>query len=306
MTKPTPTSVGTSADELSAMAEILRSSGNYRIQRRLEPRRIVAPSDDTPTKLGLFIDVETTGLNPYDNEIIELAMIPFTYALDGRIFEIHDAFEQFNEPRKPIPAAITHLTGITDEMVADHKIDPAEVASFANSAALVIAHNAAFDRRFVEHLSDVFSTKPWACSMSQIDWMDEGYEGTKLVYLAAGAGFFYEGHRAAHDCRAAIELLAAPLLKSGVPAMQKLLENARRPSWRIWAENAPFDLKDILKARGYRWNGDDNPNPRAWFVDVEDHQREAELLFLSKEIYLRDIELLVHRITAYNRFSDRN
>src|SRR5690606_31880474 len=137
------------------------------------------------------------------------------------------------------------------------------VRALVNSAALVVAHNAGFDRRFLERLTDVFVTKPLACSMSQVDLVEEGHECVKLAYLAAGAGFFYSRHRAAHDCRAAIELLASPLPTSGVPAMRRLLEKARRPSWRIWAENTPFDLKDILKARGYRWNGDDNPNPRA-------------------------------------------
>jgi DNA polymerase-3 subunit epsilon len=83
----------------------------------------------------------------------------------------------------------------------------------------------------------VFITKPWACSMTQIDWSAEGFEGTKLVYLAMGAGFFYERHRAGHDCIAAIELRALSLPKAGVPAMARLLERARRPSWRIWAEN---------------------------------------------------------------------
>lgn len=259
-----------------------------------------------PTRLGLFVDVETTGLDPYTDEVIELAMVPFTYGLDGRIFEIHDALERFQEPSRPIPAVITGLTGITDAMVAGKEIDAHEVASFAAGASLVIAHNAAFDRRFAERISEVFTTKPWACSMSQIEWVEEGHEGTKLAYLAAGAGFFYDRHRAAHDCRAAIELLAAPLPRSGALGMARLLERARRPSWRIWAENSPFDLKDVLKARGYRWNGDGNPNPRAWYIDVDDDQREAELSYLTKEIYLRDVELLVHRMTAYNRFSDRS
>lgn len=285
---------------------MLRASGDYRLQRRLEPRRIVSEPDGTPTRIGLFVDVETTGLDPHKDEIIELAMVPFTYSHDGRIFEVHDAFERFQEPSGLIPPEITRLTGITDAMVAGHKIDPAEVTSFASGAALVIAHNASFDRRFVERISDIFTIKPWACSMSQIEWVEEGHEGTKLAYLAAGAGFFYDRHRAAHDCRAAIELLAAPLPKSGTLGLARLLDRARRPTWRIWAENSPFDLKDILKSRGYRWNGEGNPNPRAWYIDVEDEQRETELSYLSKEIYLREVELLVHKITAYNRFSDRN
>lgn len=293
------------APDLAELAAILTASGEYRVQRKLRARSIVTAADGTPTRTGLFVDVETTGLDPLRDEIIELAMVPFTYALDGRIFAIGQAFQRFHQPSSPISPEITRITGITDAMVAGHRIDPAEVATFASGAALVIAHNAAFDRRFAERLSDVFVTKPWACSMSQIDWAEEGHEGTKLAYLASGAGFFYDRHRAEHDCLAAIELLATPLPMSGILGLARLLEHARQPSWRIWAENAPFDLKDKLKARGYRWNAEGNPSPRAWYIDVEEALREAEISYLRKEIYLRDVELLTHRMDAYNRFSDR-
>ena len=84
-----------------------------------------------------------------------------------------------------------------------------------------------------------------------------------------------------------------------------LLDGARAVSWRIWAENAPFDLKDILKARGYRWNGDSDPQPRAWYIDVPEAQREAELRFLRTEIYRYEVDPPVRRIDAYDRFSDR-
>jgi DNA polymerase-3 subunit epsilon len=88
--------------------------------------------------------------------------------------------------------------------------------------------------------------------------------------------------------------------------MARLLERARRPSWRIWAEASPFDLKDALKARGYRWNGDGNANPRAWYIDVDDDVRERELAYLRTDIYQREIEIPMRKITAYERFSDRS
>ena len=141
--------------------------------------------------------------------------------------------------------------------------------------------------------------------MSQVDWVAEGHEGVKLAYLVMSSGFFYERHRALNDCFAAIELLANVQPASGERAFAQLLERARQATWRIWAENSPFDLKDILKARGYRWNGEDNPNPRAWYIDVDDGLQAEEIAFLRKEIYLRDVELLVREITAFNRFSDR-
>lgn len=135
-------------------------------------------------------------------------------------------------------------------MVAGTTVDQAAVGTFAAPSALVIAHNASFDRKFAERLCEVFKTKAWACSMSQIDWLASGFQGTRLPHLAGGAGFFYEQHRAVDDCQAAIALLATPLPDGTLPLAQ-LLERARLATVRIWAEHSPFELKDRLKARGY-------------------------------------------------------
>ena len=293
------------AADLEALAARLEAAGTYRVLRKLTARPAIDPPAGVTVRQGLFVDTETTGLDPARDEIIELAMVPFTYGLDGQVFAVGQPFQHLQEPSKPIPAEITAITGIDDAMVAGKRIDPDDVAHFAAPASLVVAHNAAFDRKFLERFSETFNTKPWACSMSQIDWAGEGYEGTKLAYLAGGAGFFYERHRAAHDCMAAIELLARVHPRSGRTGLAQLLEQARTPTFRIWAENSPFDLKDILKARGYRWNGEGSASPRAWYIDVKDIDREPEIEFLKTEIYRGEIDLLVRRIDAYDRFSDR-
>ena len=294
-----------SSDHLETLAHTLEAAGDYRIIRRLKPRPRTIPPPGTPVRLGLVVDVETTGLDPRRDEIIELAMTPFTYGLDGAVFGVDESFQGLRQPSEPIAPEITAITGITNEMVNGQAIDPVHVAKFAASASLVIAHNAAFDRRFLERFSDVFSTKPWACSLSQIDWAAEGFEGTKLAYLAQATGFFYDRHRAMHDCLATIELLAMRLPRSGVTGLSRLLDGARTVAWRIWAENSPFNLKDVLKARGYRWNGDPGPQPRAWYIDVPEAQRESELRFLRTEIYQYEVDPPVRRIDAYDRFSDR-
>jgi DNA polymerase-3 subunit epsilon len=295
----------TSSDHLETLAQTLEATGDYRVIRRLKPRPRTIPPSGTPLRLGLVVDVETTGLDPQRDEIIEIAMTPFTYGLDGAVFSVDESFQGLRQPSEPISPEITAITGITNEMVAGQVIEPAAVAKFAAPASLVIAHNAAFDRRFLERFSDVFSTKPWACSLGQIDWAAEGFEGTKLAYLAQATGFFYDRHRAMHDCLATIELLAMRLPRSDVTGLSRLLDGARAVTCRIWAENSPFDLKETLKARGYRWNGDPGPQPRAWYIDVPESQREAEVRFLRSEIYRREVDPLVRRIDAYDRFSDR-
>jgi DNA polymerase-3 subunit epsilon len=84
-----------------------------------------------------------------------------------------------------------------------------------------------------------------------------------------------------------------------------MLETARKPTWRIWAERSPFDFKDKLKARGYRWNGEEGHAPKAWYIDIDEAAREAELDFLQKEIYGGEVHLATRKITAFERFSDR-
>jgi len=293
------------SESLEVMAQTLERSGGYRVLRRLTPfRRREAPAG-VQTRQGLFVDTETTGLDVARDEIIELAMVPFTYGLDGEIYEVGEAFQKLRQPAKSIPPEVTAITGIDDAMVEGHVIDPQSVAAFAAPAALVIAHNAAFDRKFLERYCDVFNTKPWACSMSEVDWAGEGYEGAKLAYLASSAGFFYERHRATHDCLAALELLARTHPVSRRTGLAQLLERARTPTWRIWAENSPFDLKDQLKARGYRWNAEAGSGPRAWYIDVTEGARDAEIAFLQAEIYRGEVQPLTRRVDAYDRFSSR-
>jgi len=293
------------AAALEDLATTLEATGAYRVLRKLAPRLAVKPPPGVKTRQGLFVDAETTGLNPARDEIIELAMVPFTYGLDGEIYSLGEPFQRLRQPSKPIPPEVTAITGIDDAMVAGQMIDPEEVRHFAAPASLVVAHNAAFDRKFLERFCETFNTMPWACSMSEIDWAGEGYEGTKLAYLAGGAGFFYDRHRAIHDCLAALELLARVHPRSGRTGLAQLLERARTPTYRIWAENSPFDLKDILKARGYRWNGEGTGMPRAWFTDVSAATRENERCCLRCDIYRGEIELMVRRVDAYDRFSDR-
>jgi DNA polymerase-3 subunit epsilon len=291
--------------DYSAMADALQATGEYRVLRKLRAPPRYEADDAAGLRRAIFLDVETTGLDSGRHEIIELAMAPFTYAQDGRIFAVGEPFQALREPSHPIPPEVTAITGIDDSMVAGRSIDAADVARFVEGADLVIAHNAAFDRRFMEMFCESFVHLPWACSMSQVEWQAEGHEGVKLAWLAAGSGFFYDKHRAVNDCHAGIELLSRALPRSGQRAMAQLLERARAPSWRIWASGAPYDLKDNLKARGYRWNADGAGAQRAWFIDVPDHAREAEFRYLHEEIYGRVVDINCRKIDAYDRFSNR-
>lgn len=84
------------------------------------------------------------------DEVVELGMIEFSYHRDGSVGSVIETFSAFNEPSQMIPEDATKLHGITNEMVAGHKIDAGAIDAFAADAAIIIAHHAAFDRKFAE------------------------------------------------------------------------------------------------------------------------------------------------------------
>ena len=287
-------------DELIAALE---AHGDYRVLRRLRPSE---PMQEAPsgTRRAVLADVETTGLDCVSDEIIELAMVPFFYTLTGEIVGVGTPFDGLRQPAASIPPEVTRLTGIDDAMVAGRSIDPDQVSAFAG-ASLVIAHNATFDRRFLERFCPALANNPWACSLDEVRWSEEGFESAKLAYLAMSNGFYYDKHRAVHDCYATIELLSRPLPRSGGLALSTLLASARGRTLRCWAENSPFSSKDDLKKRGYRWNGGEDGTPRAWWVDVAEADIDAEKAYLCTEIYKRDVVFSIAEITAFNRHSAR-
>jgi len=197
---------------------------------------------------------------------------------------------------------ITKLTGITDEMVDGQMIDMHQVRSMVAPADLVIAHNADFDRPFCEAFSNVFANKAWACSVSEIDWSIRGFEVTKLGYLIGQAGYFHDGHRAVDDCYALLEVLDRSVGEGETP-FAELVRNSGQSLARIFAEHSPFEMKDHLKARGYRWSDGSDGRPKSWWIEVDEDAVRDELQYLRAEIYRwEEADPPVQHLTAFDRF----
>lgn len=290
---------------LDDLARRLEATGDYKVLRRLVPRPPIPMSADYSGKIGIIIDFETTGLDAAKDEIIEVAMVRFRYSVDGEITGVVGVFQSFNEPSGSIPAEVIELTGITDETVSGHKIDAAALESFVSDADIVIAHNADFDRKFAERSWPLFEHMHWACSQTQIDWQKNGFGGAKLSYLLADAGYFHGAHRAIDDCHAVLQILESSFSATSTTAFASLLDRARRKTSRVWAQNSPFDLKDVLKRRGYRWSDGSDGRLKSWYIDVDEAKRDHELSYLKTEIYQRNVDILCREITALNRFSNR-
>ena len=272
----------TDHDTLERAARYLESSGDYRVLRKLRPvTGFHAPIPDAEYRVGVAIDVETTGLDCSTDRIIELAVQRFRYDLAGRIVEVGQPRVWREDPERALDPVITRLTGPTDDMLKGQVIDDEMALEILASADLIVAHNAGFDRPFVDKRLPGAAGKAWACSLAEPDWLNLGFDGRALAHLVSQCGWFYEGHRAEADILALIYLLAHDL-PDGRTVMSQLMAASERPSFTVNAVDAPFDSKDRLKARGYRWN----PVLRFWSRDIPEVERDAEEAWLKADVYV--------------------
>lgn len=174
----------------------------------------------------VIIDIETTGLEPEPNEIIEIAALK----IEGG--EIADVFSSLINIKQPLPAEIVNLTGITDEMLSEGK-DKAEVLKqfldFVKDTPL-IAHNAEFDIPFLNHhlnktLGVTLTNQP-ICTLKLARKTVPGLQSYRLQKLAE---YFAIPAPVVHRAHGDVEIthklwleLVGRLEKQGITTLEKL------------------------------------------------------------------------------------
>lgn len=285
--------------QTDAAFDLLTAHDEFRILRRLRPIsgfHDLMP-DSGELRIGVAIDVETTGLDRATDKIIELAMQRFRFDRAGRTVEVGRPRVWREDPGIPISPTITSLTGLTAADLAGQTIDDQLAIEILKTAEIVVAHNAAFDRPFVDQRLPAVSDLRWACSMNEVDWRELGFDGRALSHLLAQCGWFYQGHRADADVLALLYLLAHTALDDST-ILSKLLARAEESTFRCEAVGSAFETKDLLKARGYRWDS----VQRIWSTELPQGDVDEERAWLAAEVYLSGGEPRLTKLTAMERY----
>ncbi len=168
----------------------------------------------------IALDIETTGLDPQKDAIIEIGAVRF----NGR--RVEDEWTTLIHPGRPIPPFITRLTGITDQMVIQSppiKAVLPELAKFIGDTP-VLGHNVSFDLSFLRRYN----------ILNNNDVLDT-YELASVLMPNAGR----------YNLGALAQQLSVPL-----PATHRALDDAqatRAVFLRLWDEALAMPLNLVAE-----------------------------------------------------------
>ena len=179
----------------------------------------------------VVFDLETTGLSASRDRICELG------AVRVRGLELVDSFESLVNPGIALPEPVARLTGLRQQELVAAPPAAAVVRRFLDFAdeALLVAHNAGFDQRFLEqHLLALYGrrlSEPPLCTAALARRLLEGR--LRRVGLASLAHFFgvptAPCHRALPDAEATAQVLVRLIGLSQELGARRLSSYARSP-----------------------------------------------------------------------------
>ena len=191
------------------------------------------------------IDIETTGLNPADSEIIELGAVRFQDNEEQEVFRL------LVKPEHGLPERNRRLTGIEPEMLADATDAKSALEKFKDFIGddLLISHNAPFDTNFLKHHLEINNldpiNNPAVCTLHLSAIVNPEAGSLQLGNLAKSWNIdVVDPHRALQDARMAGRLFVKIMNEIGTWPSEFI---AHLAGYRGKSTDPIFDLLDILK-----------------------------------------------------------
>lgn len=245
------------------------------------------------------LDLETTGLNPHDDQIIEVAIILFNHE------KILDEWSSLVKPPIPIPAFTTHLTGITNEMVSNAPglKEITEQIKEKLGSYPIMGHFIPFDIGFLKAKGFNLANQPLdSCQLAQSLMAKETSYSLEVLCQKLGITQV-NAHRALDDVKANIELFwrlcshVRALSEEEKTVIRPLLEKSDWP----WAEHILPVLDETGGERLPDTAINEAPQHSEQHADLIELRGELKTPFLLEERSHTDLDLLEYALSQEDR-----
>ena len=229
-----------------------------------KPVSLVPAAPVAPQRL-LILDTETTGLDPEQHHCIEVGAVLFDVPHRAVLSQV-----SFLLPCESNDAeAINGIAAPVSRLPQPWQSGLACFEALLESADVVLAHNAAFDRQWFGHGPLPGINKPWLCSMEDLRWPAERQlrpnPSVRDLALAYGVPV-WAAHRALTDC-----IYLAQVFER-CAELEQLVAEGLEPR-RLYRARVSYEERHRAREAGFRWN---DPVSGAWTRRLS--QREVERL----------------------------
>ena len=183
----------------------------------------------------IAFDLETTGIQPKTDAIVEMGAVRFNGAEPG------ESFCTLINPGRPIPPGASAVNGITDEMVAGSPSIETVLTAFSEFCGdlPLVAHNAPFDFKFLLNAVEAHKAKAPSgavldtCALSRIVFPGQiNYKlGTLVSHFRFPSGDFHRAEIDSVHCGRLFAKIVESLERGGqsatVPALLDLTKQTR-------------------------------------------------------------------------------
>lgn len=291
------------AEAVAQALGILTASGQFKTLRIVQPPHYLGnfTGKSKEHDIVAVVDCEATSGDPETACPIELGATKLAvHRASGKVVAYLESLSMLEDPGVPSLPGAQAVHGIAPEALAGKKFDSEAVQKFLWGVDYVVAHNAGYDRPVLSRRFPVFDALRWVCSMREVNWAGRGCSSRALEYLLFKACLTHNAHRALADAEALAALLSYEFPATGTNgpgaahnanAFMELGAMAYSHGYQVIAVGAEFDAKDIMKARGYRWNSGDGTDgtfkAKAWSSPVvySEQDLDTEIKWLAANAY---------------------
>lgn len=232
-----------------------------RADQRAASSTIPSRSADHLLRL-LVIDLETTGLDVNSHELIGLAaMLVEVQKPTGCLIRVLKRYDGLQEPAQELSPWAAGIVGYDHSALVGQRFDLQRINEMVQACDLVVAHNAYFDRAFVERVIPAFHSRPWVCSLHDIDWWGlQAQEAASVEKLALRLGHDMNSFMPMPTVEAMVHLLASPLPVTKETGFGALIAASKGPFIKFVIPDPEQKLEIVMLEYSIEYSEQD----RAW------------------------------------------
>lgn len=211
----------------------------------------------------VIIDTETTGLDPSKGKVLEVAAVLYNIPTRSILAQLSTLCQAIDNPAyeinrieveslKRIPANI-EFSGLN------------LIAEMMNNAEAIIAHNAEFDKKWIETIPALYSSavsKKWICTRKDVVWPVRKGIPLNLIHICVDLGVpVVSAHRALSDCLLLVSALEC------IEDIEFFLDKSGKGRITYHA-NVSYENRQIVKEAGFSWDNE----KKVWFAKLTPEQ----------------------------------